>query len=77
MEKCGYVNSKQSIANGHMEKFLCRYSCRATFNYFIRAFALQGNVDGVINILEEMKSKGIPASDFTYNNLILAFANDG
>lgn len=52
-------------------------SFRATFNFLIRAFALQGNVDGVIETLEKMNAKNMPINLFTYNNLILAFAKDG
>lgn len=38
---------------------------------------MQGDVDGVLKMLEETENKGMTIDDFQYNNLILAYANDG
>lgn len=50
---------------------------RATFKLLLRAFAVQGNLDGVINIMDEMNQTELPIDANTYSMQILALANDG
>lgn len=62
---------------------MCCVSCfsfiflRATFKLLLRAFAVQGSSDGVINIMGDMKQTELPIDANTYNMLILALEHDG
>ncbi|KAJ3214700.1 hypothetical protein HDU67_001348 [Dinochytrium kinnereticum] len=73
----GKLDEAQKVLDGMWDASVSVKPSLAIFNAMIRAYALKGDFDQAMLVFEDMQTNGFQPNQFTYNNLINAYAKAG